>query len=158
MLCCFICLRSTRSRQSLLIRGSIYQVLGSSTVPRSLNYTGRVCNADDSHSQTTNMLTTIAIIIPLSKKNGCHHGGGGLTSDFFRFFQMSAPVSEAVMGIYLCRWYCAVTIAWSRSYGSSVICAIGFNLYSRSFCTSCTKTADGAAVESTQLAFMEITI
>ena len=50
-----------------------------------------------------------------------------------------------------------VTIAWSRSYGSSVICSSGLNISARNALTSLSKTASGATVESIQFALIEIT-
>ena len=48
------------------------------------------------------------------------------------------------------------TTAWSRSYGSNVICSLGFSFSLCNFFTSSAKTASGAAVESIQLAWIEI--
>jgi len=45
-----------------------------------------------------------------------------------------------------------VTTAWSRSYGSSVICSCGFIFSFFSFSTSLANTASAAAVESIQFA------
>lgn len=49
------------------------------------------------------------------------------------------------------------TTAWSRSYGSNVICSWGFSLSACNFLTSAAKTASGWAVESIQDALMEMT-
>lgn len=48
------------------------------------------------------------------------------------------------------------TTAWSRSYGSNVICSLGLSFSLCNFFTSSAKTASGAAVESIQLAWMKV--
>jgi hypothetical protein len=53
--------------------------------------------------------------------------------------------------------YVPTTTAWSRSYGSNVNCSIGFIFSFFIFSTSDANTAAAGAVESMQLALMEIT-
>lgn len=55
------------------------------------------------------------------------------------------------------RWYCATSMAWSRSYGSKVSCSRGRNISPWSFFTSEANTASAGAVESMHDALMEIT-
>jgi hypothetical protein len=59
---------------------------------------------------------------------------------------------------FAARSYTPTTMAWSRSKGSRVSCSLGLMPISLSLVTSCAKTASGAAVESMQLALMEMTM
>jgi hypothetical protein len=55
------------------------------------------------------------------------------------------------------RLYWPVTIAWSLSYGSRGTCSIGLNRHFCNVWTSRAKHTSGGAVESMQLAFIEMT-